>query len=326
MLRQSFEAADKPLNSGRSPPRPNGGEYLEEAAVYEGTIDHLVANFVKTIKAHHTVDLPALLQYLGRDFVDLLTMDDNVEMHATDRRALAEDPQRGHARTLLSQCTMQHLVTHNPKARMRRLCPLRRPKRTEYRLAGNELRTPAPHPWPQTGEVPSTPNARLHSILAAFTSSFCFLSKYPKVVSSLKSEIERASHDGLLSRSPSWGEINGLRYLEAVMKESMRCCSYTPYYHEESAPAGGMSLLGHFIPEKTTIVCHSEVVRHSHIYGNSPDIFDPERWMTADDQQLQAMQESLFPCESSLYACPKSYAAWLELKKAAAWILRDLGI
>lgn len=167
----------------------------------------------------------------------------------------------------------------------------------------------------------------LMSIVATFVSTFYHLSKYPGIMVTLKQEIERALNEEVLSELPGWSELGALSYLDAVMKESMRLDPSSAYNHKAEAPTGGMTISGQFIPERTTIICHAEVVRRSReIYGSRIASYDPERWMSVNDQQQATMAQNLFPCAIPFYDCPKSYAAWLELKKATVLILRDLDI
>ncbi|RDW64318.1 cytochrome P450 [Aspergillus mulundensis] len=86
--------------------------------------------------------------------------------------------------------------------------------------------------------------------------------------------------------------IDKLPYLDAVVKEALRCAPPIPMSFPRYVPAGGRSIDGHFIPEKTIVSCQPYTVhRLDEDVFPEPDSFNPDRWM---DEKGAAQRNRLF--------------------------------
>lgn len=77
--------------------------------------------------------------------------------------------------------------------------------------------------------------------------------------------------------------LNDLPYLEAVIKEGLRCFPPIPMSQPRYVPNGGRTINGYFIPGRTIVSCQAWSVHQL-----NPDIFDqgdqfiPERWLDSE--------------------------------------------
>ena len=88
------------------------------------------------------------------------------------------------------------------------------------------------------------------------------------------------------------GALDDLPYLEAVIREGLRCFPPIPMSQPRYAPHGGRIIDGFFIPGRTIVSCQAWSVHQL-----NPDIFDqgdrfiPERWL---DAKATPQMKSLF--------------------------------
>ncbi|EAA64119.1 hypothetical protein AN8905.2 [Aspergillus nidulans FGSC A4] len=74
--------------------------------------------------------------------------------------------------------------------------------------------------------------------------------------------------------------LDKLPYLDAVVKEGLRCAPPIPMSFPRYVPTGGRSIDGHFVPEKTIVSCQPYTVhRLDENVFPEPDSFNPDRWM-----------------------------------------------
>lgn len=166
----------------------------------------------------------------------------------------------------------------------------------------------------------------LDYIAKTFVSTFRFLLKYPAVMRKLRREIVAAHNHNNLSPLPLWSELGELKYLQAVMKESLRL-SHVHRVHEVKSPAGGVTVSGYYVPQGTTIRCHPLVVHNNaQIYGYRPQVFDPERWLNNGLQRQKCMIECLMLFQRHVFENPPICAAWWELKKAIVVVLMRFNV
>lgn len=70
-----------------------------------------------------------------------------------------------------------------------------------------------------------------------------------------------------------------LPYLDAVVKEGLRCFPPIPMSFPRYVPAGGRTLAGYFIPEKTIVSCQPFTLHKDETIFPEPLEFKPERWL-----------------------------------------------
>lgn len=77
--------------------------------------------------------------------------------------------------------------------------------------------------------------------------------------------------------------IDRLPYLDAVIKESLRCFPPIPMSLPRYVPSGGRQISGHFIPASTIVsVQPYSVHRLNEKIFPDPDRFFPDRWLQED--------------------------------------------
>lgn len=89
-----------------------------------------------------------------------------------------------------------------------------------------------------------------------------------RLIAELASNTDRASND--------------LPYLEAVIKEGLRCFPPIPMSQPRYVPAAGRMISGYFIPERTIVSCQAWSVHqlNTDVFDRG-DQFIPERWLTS---------------------------------------------
>ncbi|RYP91047.1 hypothetical protein DL770_002877 [Monosporascus sp. CRB-9-2] len=71
-----------------------------------------------------------------------------------------------------------------------------------------------------------------------------------------------------------------LPYLDAVVNEGLRCFPAIPMSLPRYVPAGGRTIDGYFLPEKTIVSCQAySTHRIDESVFPQPDLFNPERWL-----------------------------------------------
>lgn len=115
-----------------------------------------------------------------------------------------------------------------------------------------------------------------------------YVLKNPEVHKKLCAELRGAR----LSLPAKWKDIQGLKYLGAVMREAMRIHPGVGLILERVVPKGGLSLPdGRFVPEGVTVGMNPWVInRNEQVFGANPDEYIPERWLQASDESDVAFE------------------------------------
>ncbi|KAL4923062.1 cytochrome P450 [Aspergillus undulatus] len=95
-----------------------------------------------------------------------------------------------------------------------------------------------------------------------------------------------------LSAADKFMPLDKLPYLDAVVKEGLRIAPPIPMSFLRYVPAGGRSIDGYFVPEKTIVSCQPYTVHRldESIFPES-DTFNPDRWI---DKKSAAERNRLF--------------------------------
>lgn len=75
-----------------------------------------------------------------------------------------------------------------------------------------------------------------------------------------------------------------LPYLDAVVKEGLRCFPPIPMSFPRYVPTGGKTLDGYFIPEHTIVSCQPYTLHKDEKVFSEPLVFKPERWLNAEGE------------------------------------------
>ena len=107
----------------------------------------------------------------------------------------------------------------------------------------------------------------------ALTWTWALLSRHAAVEEALLAEL-REVLDG---RSPTVADVRGLRYAEAVIKESMRL--YPPIPVVARRANRDVEIGGYLVPSGTQLVMCPWIVQRDARYFPAPETFDPSRWL-----------------------------------------------
>ncbi|KAJ5183417.1 hypothetical protein N7492_001033 [Penicillium capsulatum] len=92
-------------------------------------------------------------------------------------------------------------------------------------------------------------------------------------------EFQTRLHHELVT-APADVPLDGLVYLDAVIKESLRCSPPIPMSLPRYVPHGGRVIDGYFVPAHTIVSCQPYTVHHCHedVFPE-PNRFNPDRWL-----------------------------------------------
>ncbi|KAJ5440262.1 Cytochrome P450 [Penicillium cf. griseofulvum] len=86
-----------------------------------------------------------------------------------------------------------------------------------------------------------------------------------------------------LTAAPANAPLDSYAYLDAVVKEALRCAPPIPMSLPRYVPAGGREIDGFVIPENTIVSCQPySVHRINENVFPEPDRFNPERWLVEE--------------------------------------------
>lgn len=87
--------------------------------------------------------------------------------------------------------------------------------------------------------------------------------------------------------------LKAMPYLQACISEGIRLYPAITQLRERVVPLEGDNLNGYYVPGGTLVALNGLSSQIDPIYGNDPEIFRPERWLTQDIKQLAHMQRNL---------------------------------
>ncbi|CEI70900.1 hypothetical protein FVEN_g9720 [Fusarium venenatum] len=151
----------------------------------------------------------------------------------------------------------------------------------------------------------------------------CILTN-PAAYRRLQQEIDDAARAGTISTPITDAEARNLPFLQATIQEGLRFKNpaTAPLYKE--VPKEGDTINGMFIPGGTQIGISAFGVYHSKkVFGPDATVFRPERWLTAEPEQLELMAESVaLVFSSGKWQCLGKPVAIMELNKIFVELLR----
>ncbi|KAL4783908.1 cytochrome P450 [Aspergillus varians] len=107
--------------------------------------------------------------------------------------------------------------------------------------------------------------------------------------------------------------LDKLPYLDAIVKEALRCSPPIPMSFPRYVPAGGRKIDGHFVPEKTIVSCQPYTVhRLDESVFPDPDTFNPDRWM--DENGAAERNRLFFAFSTGGRGCTGRNLAMVEMK------------
>ncbi|OIW35197.1 cytochrome P450 [Coniochaeta ligniaria NRRL 30616] len=157
----------------------------------------------------------------------------------------------------------------------------------------------------------------------ALRAVFYFLCKNPYKLQELRSELDDAEARGLLSDPITYAQAMRLEYLQAVLKEAMRLHPSTGFTMARVVPKGGTVLLGHNLPEGTTVGINSWVAhRNEHVFGPDVESFIPERWLRSEEDANKVTSQFGYGSRT----CLGKNISLMEMSKLVPQLIRNFDI
>ncbi|KAF5020104.1 hypothetical protein F66182_7867 [Fusarium sp. NRRL 66182] len=134
--------------------------------------------------------------------------------------------------------------------------------------------------------------------------------------SSLIAEIRQVTSS--VSTPISWAQIQTLPYLQAVVREGLRMWPPVAGLGFKQVPPEGDTINGFFVPGGTQVgQAFYAVGRSRLVWGDDADVFRPERWLLADQDELRSMiAASDTHFGHGKYSCLGKPIALMEIHKA----------
>lgn len=118
----------------------------------------------------------------------------------------------------------------------------------------------------------------------------------------LRNEILAAKQQGR-----SWDQVD---YLDAVIKESLRCFPPIPMSFPRLTPPSGSTIAGTHIPGGTIVSCQPWSLHHDPTVFAHPTLFMPERWLDPTPE----MEKAFFAFSQGARGCIGKWLALAEMK------------
>jgi cytochrome P450 len=167
------------------------------------------------------------------------------------------------------------------------------------------------------------------------TTSMCVhilyhLALYQEVQSRLFAEISEVLSPGQLF---DYGTISPLKYLEAVIKETLRLYPPAPTGLSRKVPLEGIAIGGVFVVGGVDVSTPTYSLHRDPRYFVDPERFIPERRITGSSINLVKGRPEMiidrtafFPFGFGPYGCAGKHLAYVELKLFVAAIVRSLEV
>ncbi|KAJ9603325.1 hypothetical protein H2200_012103 [Cladophialophora chaetospira] len=158
------------------------------------------------------------------------------------------------------------------------------------------------------------------------TATLYFLIKHPECYKKLQAEIDAVPSENLVSTPDgevfSWTTAQSLPYLDACIRESMRCHVVQRMPHQRVVPPGGLTICGVFVPGGTDVGIYAPVLhRRKEVFGADVEVYRPERWLE-DEEKTKRMKQAMFTFSFGKYNCLGKNISRMEMYKFIPTILR----
>jgi cytochrome P450 len=147
----------------------------------------------------------------------------------------------------------------------------------------------------------------------AIRSTLLYIVTNYHVQSKLLQEISNAS----ISSPITHAEARKLPYLQAVIKEGLRVFPPVTGIMFKQVPAGGDTINGIYLPEKTNIGWSAFGLMHNKmVWGEDAKLFRPERWLEGSPEEIRKKEiNSEMVFGYGKYQCLGKNVAYMELNK-----------
>ncbi|KAM0806079.1 putative benzoate 4-monooxygenase cytochrome P450 [Usnea florida] len=149
----------------------------------------------------------------------------------------------------------------------------------------------------------------------------------PAVLRRVQSEIRAAFKDeeDITVRSVSKPDL--LPYLEAVLQESLRCYPSIPAILPRITGPEGALIDGKFVPSNISVGVHQWSTYRNSANFASPDVFDPERWLSDPPRKYRGDDKTaLQPFSLGPRGCIGRSLAYIEMRSILTRVLWNFDI
>jgi cytochrome P450 len=164
--------------------------------------------------------------------------------------------------------------------------------------------------------------AGVFSVGAAVANTLYLLARHPAVAARLHTELNDAiqkNPDDLLG-------LNHCRYLDQVLRESMRYYPPVPFFFRSVVKTRSTQLGKYTLPPNTNVYVVAQGVHRSARYWKDPDRFDPDRWDNGP-VPVDALEHDIFlPFGRGPRICSGATLAMLCMKVIAASVYSRLNV
>jgi len=157
----------------------------------------------------------------------------------------------------------------------------------------------------------------------ALRSIMLYIITSPGIYTKLQSEIDAAIRAQLISSPITDAEAKRLPYLQACIKEGLRIWPPITGLMPKASPTNDF-INGQLIPAGTKVCWAAwRVFRNKDIFGADADMFRPDRWLEADEEQLKIMESTAeLAFSPGRWQCLGKAIAFIELNKALVELFR----
>ncbi|TID17085.1 benzoate 4-monooxygenase [Venturia nashicola] len=141
----------------------------------------------------------------------------------------------------------------------------------------------------------------------------------PYVIPKLQAELDQALP---ILGVPSFEQVKDLKYVDMVIKETMRIHSTSSLGLPRVVAGNGITLQNHFFPAGTVLSVPAYTIHHSkEIWGPDASEFRPERW--EKDVLTERQKEAFIPFSHGPRACVGRNVAEMEMMLIVSTVFRN---
>jgi cytochrome P450 len=164
----------------------------------------------------------------------------------------------------------------------------------------------------------------------AYTTAICVYSllENPRVLAKLREELQSVSATTATGWTlPAMSVLRPLPYLEACVKESNRLRPTSNTVSERVVPAGGATIAGVYVPGGTIVANNTGgIYTDPNIWGSDVDVYRPERWLEASDEQRVKMNRANMLFSAGKRMCLGLNVSWLEMRKVISALVMNFEV
>ncbi|OAQ90109.1 benzoate 4-monooxygenase cytochrome p450 protein [Purpureocillium lilacinum] len=162
-------------------------------------------------------------------------------------------------------------------------------------------------------------NAGTETTTAAMTNTIFLLFTHAEVLAQLREELDKAFPGDEI---PTYEAASKLPYLRACIEESLRVRPASSMGLPRIVPPGGRVIAGQFIAEGVTVsVPTYSLLRNEKVFTDATR-YQPDRWMTEDQEKKKEMMNSHLPFSTGPRACIGRNIAYFEQTVVIATIVK----